>query len=65
MPREYSEEILSDDFSLRCFKGPIKFHPEEVWLEPVVEDNPAGRGCGSFALRLSESSRWMLREVPS
>ena len=65
MPREYSEEILSDDLSLRCIKGPTTFDPEQVWLEPVVENDPAGRGCGSFALRLSEGSRWMLREIPS
>jgi hypothetical protein len=65
MPREYSEEILSDNLSLCCTEGPITLHPEQVWLEPVVEDDPSGRGCGSFALWLSEGSRWLLREVSS
>jgi len=65
VPREYSEEILPDNFSLRSIKGPITFHSEQVLLDAVVEDSPAGRGCGSFALRLSEGSRWLLREVPS
>ena len=65
MPREYSEEILSDNFSLRCDKGPSTIHPEQIRLDSLVLDDDVGRSYSSFAIRLSEGSRWLFREVYS